>query len=160
MTTEKKYNVFDYANYFISLSLKQTIDDNAVEGITHLKLQKILYFAQAAHLAIHDTSLFDEEIQAWKYGPVIPVIYDSYKTFGNSNLALPEEYSNDFDKETVKFLDGIWELFSKYSASELISISHNHKPWIDAFKSGTNTVIEQNTLKEYYKNIFEYQDEE
>lgn len=62
----KTFRAEDIANYFINLSLEQKIDDDLPEGITHLKLQKILYFAQAAYLSLYDKPLFEEEIYAWK----------------------------------------------------------------------------------------------
>ncbi len=69
------------ADYFITLANEETIGEgNASEKITHLKLQKILYFAQSAFLSIQKGPLFDEKIEAWKYGPVIPDIYKIFKT--------------------------------------------------------------------------------
>ena len=77
---ENKANVFDVANYFIGLSLKNKLDtDGTVEGITNLKLQKILYFAQCAYLALYDKPLFEDEVLAWEYGPVISSVYNKYK---------------------------------------------------------------------------------
>jgi len=158
--TVKPVDIFDVANYFISLSQKTEIDKGVYEGITHLKLQKLLYFAQAAYLSIYDTELFENEIQAWDFGPVIPVIYQKYKTFGNSLLDLPTDYTNSLSKEITYFLDGIWEMFAKYSAVELINITHEHKPWKVAFKAGMNNIIEKSAMQEYYKNIFEFQEDE
>ena len=152
----KTFRAEDIANYFINLSLEQKIDDDLPEGITHLKLQKILYFAQAAYLSLYDKPLFEEEIYAWKYGPVVKSIYNSYKKKKNQVLKLPNNYKNNFNNELIRFLNGIWELFSKYSASELINITHSHKPWQEAYSKGENTIIQKETLKKYYKGIFCY----
>lgn len=152
------YNIFDVVNFFINLSLDRDnfIDDNIAEGITHLKLQKLLYFAQAAHLSICNGSLFNDEIEAWRFGPVISSVYHRYKNKGNRILKLPSNYEDSIEDEKIKkFLCGVWELFHKYSTSELISITHNHKPWKDYYKEGINEIIPKEVLKEYYKNIFE-----
>ena len=49
--------------------------------ITHLKLQKLLYIAYGWNLVLNKEHprLFDESIQAWKLGPVIPSVYYYYK---------------------------------------------------------------------------------
>ena len=41
------------------------IDREAGDSITHLKLQKLVYYAQAWFLALNDKPLFEEEMQAW-----------------------------------------------------------------------------------------------
>lgn len=161
MSGSTSYSVFDVANYFISLSQKQMIDDGVPEGITHLKLQKILFFTQAAYLALYKKPLFEDPVLAWKYGPVIERVYHKYKTSGNHPLIL-EQYDKVIEgNEKLKtFLDGIWELFGKYSANELINISHNHLPWKEAYEKGPSTEITKEKMIEYYKDIFKFQSDE
>jgi uncharacterized phage-associated protein len=55
--------------------------------IPHLKLQKLIYFAQAAHLAINDEELFDEQIEAWPLGPVVRSVYDVFQDHGRDIIA-------------------------------------------------------------------------
>ncbi|MBW4622042.1 MAG: DUF4065 domain-containing protein [Cyanosarcina radialis HA8281-LM2] len=57
---------FDVASYFIDLANKTG------NTVNNLKLQKLVYYSQAWHLAIHGTPLFEEDFQAWIHGPVIP----------------------------------------------------------------------------------------
>jgi len=47
--------------------------------ISNLKLQKLLYYAQAWHLVNFDVPLFGDSIEAWDFGPVIPNVYRQYK---------------------------------------------------------------------------------
>ena len=54
--------------------------------ITNLKLQKLLYYAQAWHLAHFGSPLFSDDIEAWQYGPVIKSIYQKYSKFGNQPI--------------------------------------------------------------------------
>ena len=46
-------------------------------GVDQMKLQKLLYFAQGHHLADFGELLFREDIEAWKYGPVVRVVYEA-----------------------------------------------------------------------------------
>lgn len=70
----------DVAKYFLLLNqrlsdnIKKEDSDNRFEitpdVITHLKMQKLVYYAQGIHLCYTNKPLFDEEIQAWPHGPV------------------------------------------------------------------------------------------
>ncbi|MDD4358754.1 MAG: DUF4065 domain-containing protein [Candidatus Pacebacteria bacterium] len=166
MTTEYKksingnIDVFDVANYFIHLSLKNKVDDDGtVEGITHLKLQKILYFAQCAYLSLYNKPLFDDEIKAWQYGPVISSIYDKYKVQENKILQKDKNFNeNTLDEDIKDFLDDIWNYFSKFSTTELVNITHMHAPWKNAYTGDKDSVIENEVLRQYYKGIFKLED--
>ncbi len=158
---ENKANVFDVANYFIGLSLKNKLDtDGTVEGITNLKLQKILYFAQCAYLALYDKPLFEDEVLAWEYGPVISSVYNKYKVNRNKILKKDEDFSeNVFDDDMKDFLNMIWNYFSKFSTTELVNITHRHAPWREAYNRGSKSaVIKKEVLKEYYKGIFKLEE--
>ena len=46
---------------------------------SNLVLQKLLYFIQAYCLVVLNRAAFDEKIEAWMYGPVIPEAYYNVK---------------------------------------------------------------------------------
>lgn len=56
----------DVARYF----LYRAYDDG--EWVTPLKMQKLVYFAYVWTLLMTGKKLFNEEIQAWPNGPVVP----------------------------------------------------------------------------------------
>src|SRR6266446_3445682 len=51
------------------------------KSVTNLKLQKLLYYAQAWKLALHGKPLFNDRIEAWVHGPVVPVVFREYRDF-------------------------------------------------------------------------------
>ncbi|EIE4349702.1 DUF4065 domain-containing protein, partial [Listeria monocytogenes] len=59
--------------------------------INNLKLQKLLYYAQAKSLVEKSRPLFKENIEKWKLGPVVPEIYHLYKNYGAKNIQSAEE---------------------------------------------------------------------
>lgn len=69
------YTYNDIADYFIAVS------NSTHDLITNLRLQKLVYYAQAWHLAIYQEPLFSEDFQAWVHGPVIPQLYTQYKEY-------------------------------------------------------------------------------
>ena len=70
--------------YLVEQIANQLLINAADSGelMTNMKLQKMLYYQQGFHLAYFETPLFDEDIEAWMYGPVVPSMYEKYKEFG------------------------------------------------------------------------------
>lgn len=54
----------------------QNDEPNGGEKLTNLKLQKLLYYQQGFHLAVFGIPLFNEDVEAWMYGPVVPDVYN------------------------------------------------------------------------------------
>jgi len=135
------------AKYILSLS-----DPDIGDVITNLKLQKLLYYAQGYFLAIHDKPLFEDEIYAWEYGPVVENVYHEYKRCGSGAIEYPEnlDYSK-IPQIVVDHLEEINTVFGQYSAWRLMQMTHSEKPWIEARKK-SNCLITQKELKDYFKS--------
>ena len=143
------YTAENVAKYFIYLASQAFVGDNKErEGITNLKLQKILYFAQAYYLSKIGKPLFSDSIKAWEYGPVVPEVYHKFKAKG-SNPIIGEEDKSSLSDENKETLKKIWGTFGGYSASKLVDVVHTHTPWKDAYQT-TSKVISNKALKEYY----------
>lgn len=55
-------------------------------SVTHLSLQKLLFFAHAWHLAQFDRPLVQGTFQAWQFGPVLRAVYDSFRASGRKPI--------------------------------------------------------------------------
>lgn len=161
------YDVNTIASYFIDKANHNIIDDDwSTEWISHLKLQKILYFAQAVFLSLKSEKLFEEDILAWNYWPVIESIYNKYsreRKKWSSPLSQEEDILDiDFyykiESKDKELLNEIYKEFWKYSAWELVEITHNHKPWKDNFIPWKSNIIPIESIKEYYKDLFVTED--
>jgi uncharacterized phage-associated protein len=150
----RNFKAIDIADWFIARSNREKKEEFG-EGISNLKLQKILYFAQAAKLSLDNEPLFDDEIYAWNYGPVINDVYHAHKKHVNTPIKKPKgiEYTN-FSNETSAFLEDVWQTFAKYSPAKLVEITHSHAPWKDTYDGTKDKVITKETIKKYYKNVF------
>ena len=144
-----KYTAFDIANYF----LYKTKEDNQ-ELLSNLKLQKLLYYAQGIHLAMFDKPLFDEKIEAWTYGPVVPDVYHFYKKNGNKGISPSKTFRpSSIDTKTKDFLDEIYTVFGQFSAIRLMQISHTDQCWKDTKANKTIACkAMQNDLRKYLKD--------
>ncbi|BAS11810.1 conserved hypothetical protein [Arthrobacter sp. Hiyo8] len=68
--------VFDVAEYILA---KHAVEHPENPQMTTMKLQKLVYYCQAWHLAWDGWAMFPEEIQAWASGPVCPALYEVHR---------------------------------------------------------------------------------
>ena len=152
MSTTQKHKVYmanEVAKYLIFLASQKVIGDNQErEGVSNLKLQKLLYFAQAYYLSILGRPLFGDKLEAWAYGPVVPGVYQKYKKYKNTPIISETDKSN-LDGDDKEVLRKVWDIFGGYSAGRLVDIAHAHTPWKEAYTSN-DKVITNKTLAEYY----------
>ncbi len=103
------------------------VDRDAGEAITHLKLQKLLYYAEAWHLANFDRPLFKEDFEAWAHGPVCRKVYDKYRS--HSWEALDPVRPMPVSDSLVDFLTAVYDEYGQFSAKKLEKMSHEEDPW-------------------------------
>jgi uncharacterized phage-associated protein len=138
---------FDIAEYFIWLANETGC------FISNLKLQKLVYYAQAWHLAIRDEPLFQEDFQAWIHGPVIPDLYHRYKQFGWRPI--DEEVNPSLPENVFAFLEDVANEYFACDAYALEQMTHVEDPWLWAreglpMDAPSNEVIRKEWMKEYY----------
>ena len=140
--------------------------------MSHLKLQKLLYYVQAFHLAYFDSPLVDDEFEAWLHGPVSRKIYNTVKDF--SVLYNDVEYKKDgetpdaflkfrLSPDQLTLIDDVLKEYSALSGTELENLTHSEKPWIEArkgcgFGDLCHEVIPKNVMSDYYKGQLYGQD--
>ena len=157
------YDVLDIYRYVINYS------DSKLNGISNLKLQKVLYFIQAYYLVKIGRPCFPDKIEAWNFGPVIPRVYNEFKQYGamainyitryieyDKNNLWSAEYklfnSNIIAKEDKNYIEFVVNMFSKYSATELVELTQNQMPWKEAY-SKQDKEITISKIIEYFKDI-------
>ena len=119
------------ARYFIV----RAYEDGIEAEMTNMKVQKLLYYAQSLHLALYDEPLFNDDIQAWRYGPVCPPAYRFYSDFEAKQLPIPnQEFLLAIPDDRKKLLEEIWGYFGGYHAYRLSDMTHLEFPWKKARK--------------------------
>ena len=142
----------DVANYILWL------DDRfeGSEGITPLKLQKLVYYCQGFHLAMFDQNLFNDEIQAWLHGPVVEDLYHHFKSAGDNIVEPPHDINLDlFTSEQLELLDEVIESYGQFSAWRLRNMTHEESPWKNAYVAGKNNPISLRDMKSYFETQLE-----
>lgn len=115
--------------------------------ISNLKLQKVLYYVQAAFL-VEGNEAFSDDIMAWKYGPVVRAVYHQYKIYVNQNIDTPVEKS-DLQSSQAKIVNHVVDSYKNYTALEMVAKTHKEKPWIEA-NGKERPVIEKAKIKYFY----------
>ncbi len=122
-------SVHHVADYFI---LK--VDRKAGDNMTHLKLQKLLYYAQAWFLAMHDRELFHNPLEAWRHGPVCREIYDRFRQLSWHPIPVSMTLTDpgQLPEEVRDFLEEVWDVYGQFSATKLEELTHQETPWLTA----------------------------
>lgn len=122
------YSARNIADWFIQRATQDVLS-NGGEYISHLKLQKLLYFAQGCYAAMEGHPLFKEKIYAWTHGPVVASLYSDFKSYGDHGI---DKYNKVcIDKHTEAILEEVYRVFGQYSAWALREITHEQAPWKD-----------------------------
>lgn len=142
------YSALDVAKYIIWYCKEEEY------SISNLKLQKLLYFVQAQFLVVTGHPIFNEKIEAWDFGPVVPEVYQHFKLWGSSEIPriVANQANNKILIKDQEVIDEILGVCAPYSANTLVDITHHQDPWQDAYKKYRNNVITKKSIKEYFEN--------
>jgi uncharacterized phage-associated protein len=147
------YSAADIAKYIIAVA-----HENG-DVVTNLKLQKLLYYAQAWYM-VHNNGrkLFSDDIEAWKFGPVIREVYEQYKRFARNPIddEADEKDITRLEPNDRKFMDEFLAEFMDYSALSLVNMIHNEAPWKEAFDendSMASNIISTDSMYSYYSKL-------
>jgi uncharacterized phage-associated protein len=122
------------------------------DGISNLKLQKLLYYAQGCFLASFDRPLFKEDIRAWMHGPVVEDVYHHYKKFGSAPIPPENEdptcFITSMSKEEQGLLEDVHDIYGGYTAWKLRDMSHEDSTWKNRYM--TSGIISHSEIKDLF----------
>jgi uncharacterized phage-associated protein len=128
------------------------------DPVTNLKLQKLLYYAQGWYLATYDVPLFDEPIEAWVHGPVVPPVYGEFKVCGWQAIPKPAEEVRLAERPGF-LVNEVIEVYGGMGAYDLERLTHQEAPWLNARKGipldePSNAIISIDSMKEFFRAQF------
>ena len=139
--------------------------------IDQLQLNKLCYLVNGFTLKEQDTPAFYNDVESWRYGPVIPEVYATYKHYGeipithldmcrtslkdkNRVLQRYNELVQIIGEFVASIISGIIKEYGKYNGNQLVSITHgNDTPWKRVYKSGRNNIIHTSIIKDFYRRL-------
>ena len=157
------------ANEFLKLANQQG------QTLTPMKLVKLVYIAHGWHLGFYSKPLLNEEVEAWKYGPVVPQVYKEFRGYGNAPIRflavrpsedltpVPIDFPNTDPNEVElakKLILDVWSAYGHMSAVQLSALTHQRgTPWSkvtsDGSDVGANKKIATEEIKHYYDELRE-----
>lgn len=147
----------DIARYLLWLAC----EESEPEPITHMRLQKLLYYVQGWALAVRGRPLFKGTIEAWIHGPVVREVYRTFAKYNDDVISRAEAAdSSRLTRDDAEFVNAIWESYKAYSASELRRRTHSERPWMEA-RAGLgpdergDRVIHDETMRVFFRTEYD-----
>jgi uncharacterized phage-associated protein len=140
-------SVHDVAQYIVQ----------RLKPISAMRLQKLVYYAQAWSLVWEEKPLFRATIEAWANGPVVPVLYNVHR--GQFIISSwPFGDTVNLDQKQKKTIDAVIRFYGRKTAQALSDLTHREKPWREARRGlsegdrGSNE-ISLASIHEYYSSL-------
>jgi uncharacterized phage-associated protein len=147
------------------------LDECAAVGVpvTHLALQKLVYFCHVWSLIELGRPLVRQSFEAWQHGPVLQYLYREFKGFGdapvtsravkqNPTTGCLEPARHEFDQLTAVLLTKVVAIYCRLSASTLREMSHApggpwDRVWHHGGKINPGMRIDNREIERFYSRI-------
>ena len=144
-------SVLTVANRFLDVAKAKGV------SLTPLQLMKLVYMGNGWMLAYTGKPLFDDRIEAWKYGPVIPTLYHQTKGFGSSVITqqLPAPTGDVIDPDAGNLFEVMIDKYGKLSGIALSNLTHRPgSPWSAVWRDGyVHVEIPRDTIRKHYESL-------
>lgn len=142
--------------------------------LDQLQLNKLCYLVNGFTLRERDEPAFYNDVEAWKYGPVVPEVYKMYRVYGDKPItkldicrtplddseavrARQEDLISIIGDEIASISSGVLKAYGQCTGGQLILMTHSkNTPWKKAYKPGRNNVIPTKEIKQFYRNLDAY----
>jgi uncharacterized phage-associated protein len=132
----------------------------------HLKLQKLVYYVEAWHLAYFGESIIEDKFKAWMHGPVSLKVWHEFKHSTQTllnEIKIParekelviEKISDILKPDQLSLIDDVLREYGPLTAYQLEGLTHSEQPWLEA-RNGipaaqvSNAVISKETMRKFY----------
>lgn len=122
-----------------------------------MKLQKLVYYAQAWSLVWDEKSLFRNRIEAWANGPVVPALYQAHR--GQFTVRrIPGGSSRKLNAQQKETINAVIDYYGNKSSQWLSDLTHSEIPWASARKGLNpgqrgNKEITRAVMAEFYGSL-------
>lgn len=161
ISASKELSVYDVVKFILS-----------IKSVTHLKLQKLLYYAYAEYLLKTGRKLFYEPIVAFKYGPVVEEVFHTQRHNGSSVIDYKEDekfilstdvtlpasvvrvISSDNGVIATECIVDVLLRYGDVDARDLVAKTHQAGgPWDMIYKEGMNYIITDEIIKSRHQFV-------
>jgi uncharacterized phage-associated protein len=126
-------------------------------SLTPLQLIKLVYIAHGWMLALYQRPLILDDVEAWKYGPVIRDLYHSMKKYGGGSVTdtIPVGPTDQLDDEERDIVQQVYEAYGRFTGIQLSQMTHKFgTPWHQTWTADNqNDVISTDLIAEHYRRM-------
>lgn len=121
-------NAIDVAAYLLHIARLE----EEPEYLTHLRLQKLLYYVQGWSVGLRNDVMFHARIEAWTNGPVVKPLYSTFSSYRSSPIMESPADAGELSSDEKFFVKLVWDGYKCYSPNYLRQKTHKEPPWINA----------------------------
>jgi len=139
--------------------------------LTNLRINKLLFLVHGWSFGRSDSGLVKNHFEAWRHGPVVRVVFDTFKKFENRRITSLAEHLDyaigdvrpitfeDIVEKDRKLIRNIVIHYAKYSTNELVGMLHERGgPWdkiYHSFESGErrNARIPEKMIRTHFRSL-------
>lgn len=129
----------------------------AGDTLTPMQILKLVYICHGWMLGLYGVPLIRDEVQAWKYGPVIPRLYNSVKAFRDQPVTGPLPVRGDQEPlvpQEENVIRQTYEIYGQKTGPALSRLTHQDgSPWAQTYRDGIAGLVISNDLIEDHYHI-------
>ena len=129
--------------------------------VTPMQALKLAYYCHAWMLGLYRRPLLKQPVEAWRYGPVVPEIYDSLRRYGGEAIMGEIELEPlgvieyEYDDAETDLIDQVCQKYGHLSGIRLSAMTHAQgSPWEQVWRQyGQNAVIPDPLIEKHYSDL-------
>ena len=127
------------------------------DSLTPMQVLKLVYIAHGWMLGLHGRPLIKDDVQAWQYGPVIPVLYSAMRGYGGSPVTAMVRAPSDDRLAAVEddVIEQVYGSYGQFSGPALSRLTHARgTPWALTYVPGEfGNTISQDLIEDHYRQL-------
>lgn len=149
---------------YTSVEIANQFVERNPQGLSLMQLLKLSYIAHGFHLGLFKMPLANEYVQAWRYGPVFPSIYDSFKYQDVYKIVKPIKFKKNWQFSTsgIEIIKFVQDNYANMEGWQLSALTHaKDTPWFKAWQEVKTQgyikgyIIRNEDIQKYYERFIE-----
>lgn len=131
--------------------------DQAGIPTTPMQILKLVYIAHGWMLGIVGDPLIRQDVEAWKYGPVVPEVYHRYKPFGGFPIVMSTREQDELPPDQLALVAAVERVYRRFNGLQLSTMTHQPgSPWhitVQKYGKDANAVIRNELIRRHYRSL-------
>ena len=150
--------------YDARIIVNELIVRSGFDVFTPMQVQKLTYLCHGWMLGLYGEPLSRQQVEAWRWGPVIPDVYYELRKYGGQRMSeLVDLRSLGFEPDDIRLSDKeadlvgqVLEVYGDFTGPQLSTLTHKPgSPWDQVWRPGRGraAVIPDRIIQRYYAEL-------